>query len=175
MNIYEFKVRKSHKDYVSLSEYKDKVLLIFNSAPFCGLSHQYKGIQKLYQKYQKNGLEILDFPCNQFAYEAPMSDEKIQSYCEINFQTTFTTFFKVKVNGKKADPLFKFLREKQPKDMDKNGKNKKGFLRLFLGNKIKWNFTKFLVNKEGKVLYRFSPSVSPREIEIYIKKILDIK
>ena len=93
MNIYEFKVRKSHKDYVSLSEYKDKVLLIFNSAPFCGLSHQYKGIQKLYQKYQKNGFEILDFPCNQFAYEAPISDEKYNRIVRSIFRPHLLLFF----------------------------------------------------------------------------------
>lgn len=157
MNIYDFKVKDSKGKEVSLSEYKGKVLLIVNTATGCGLTPQYEGLENLYKEFHNEGFEILDFPCNQFLKQAPGSDEEISKFCSLNYNTTFPRFKKVDVNGKNASPLFKWLKEQ------KGG---------FFNKSIKWNFTKFLISREGKVVERFSPITSPLKLEDKIKKLL---
>ena len=150
MSIYEFKVINNKGEEISLEQYKGKVLLIVNTATGCGFTPQYKGLEDLYLKYREQGLEILDFPCNQFAHQAPGSDEEIHQFCTLRYNTTFPRFKKIEVNGDKEEPLYTFLKSQQ------KGK---------MGNNIKWNFTKFLVDKEGKVVGRFGPAVKPEKIE----------
>lgn len=157
MNIYDFTVKDATGQDVSMKEYQGKVLLIVNTATGCGLTPQYAGLQELYDTYRDQGFEILDFPCNQFANQAPGSDDEIKSFCETRFGVTFKIFHKIDVNGDNADPLFNFL------------KNEQGGM---LGSNIKWNFTKFLVNKHGQVVKRFAPTDVPEKIENDIKKLL---
>lgn len=157
MKIYDFKVLDSKGIKVSLSEYKEKVMLIVNTATRCGFTPQYQGLEDLYEKYHDRGFEILDFPCNQFGKQAPESNEEIAQFCELKYKTSFKTFAKIDVNGNNADPLFKYLK-----------KESKGFLT----NIIKWNFTKFLIDRDGKVIDRFSPITKPSEIEKYIEKMI---
>jgi glutathione peroxidase len=171
MNVYDLKVKNVNQEEVSLSTYKGKVVLIVNTATKCGLTPQYEGLEKLYQKYKKKGFEILDFPCNQFMNQAPGSDEEISSFCELNYQTTFTRFAKLNVNGKDADPLYKYL--KKAKSDDYSEKSKFSLLSLLRKKgEIKWNFTKFLVNQNGEVIYRFSPAFLPKDIEKFIEGVL---
>ncbi len=171
MNVYDLKVKNVNQEEVSLSTYKGKVVLIVNTATKCGLTPQYEGLEKLYQKYKKKGFEILDFPCNQFMNQAPGSDEEISSFCELNYQTTFTRFSKLNVNGKDADPLYKYL--KKIKSEDYSEKSKFSLLSLLRKKgEIKWNFTKFLVNQNGDVIYRFSPAFLPKDIEKFIEGVL---
>jgi glutathione peroxidase len=168
MNVYNFNVKNVDQKEVSLSEYQGKVVLIVNTATKCGLTPQYEGLEKLYQKYKARGFEILDFPCNQFMNQAPGSDQEISTFCELNYQTTFKRFSKINVNGKDADPLYQYLKKIKPEDFNVN--NKRSFLSFFRKKvEIKWNFTKFLVNKQGEVIYRFSPSFLPKDIEKYIE------
>lgn len=157
MEIYDFTVKDSKGKEVSLSEYKGKVLLIVNTATGCGFTPQYEGLEKLYKEYKNKGFEILDFPCNQFLNQAPGSDEEISNFCTLKYDTTFPRFKKIDVNGENASPLFKWLK-----------KQKRG---LF-GNAIKWNFTKFLVNRDGKVVGRYAPTTTPAKIENKIKTLL---
>lgn len=157
MNIYDFTVKDATGQDVSMKEYQGKVLLIVNTATGCGLTPQYAGLQELYDTYKDQGFEILDFPCNQFANQAPGSDDEIKSFCETRFGVTFKIFHKIDVNGDNADPLFNFL------------KNEQGGM---LGSNIKWNFAKFLVNKHGQVVKRFAPTDVPEKIENDIKKLL---
>lgn len=157
MNIYDFVVKDNAGNDVKLDIYKDKVMLIVNTATGCGFTPQYDGLQDLYEKYEKDGFVILDFPCNQFGHQAPGTDEEIKSFCQLNFGVTFPTFKKIDVNGDNEEPLYTYLKSEQ-----------KGVL----GNKIKWNFTKFLVDRNGKVLYRFAPTDKPEKIEEKIKNLL---
>lgn len=157
MNIYDYKVKAVAGNMVSMADYKGKILLIVNTAPKCGFAPQYEGLQALYEKYGKQGFELLDFPSNQFANQAPGSDQEIVNFCTNNYHTTFQTFSKIDVNGKNADPLYKYL------------KKKKGGL---LSGAIKWNFTKFLIDKDGNVVKRFAPTVEPKSIEPYIEELL---
>ena len=157
MNIYDFKVRNAKGVEVSMADYKGKVLLIVNTATGCGFTPQYEGLQKLYDKYKDLGLEILDFPCNQFGHQAPGTEEEIQEFCTLKYKTTVPLFAKIDVNGKNADPLFTYL------------KNQQGG---FLGDDIKWNFTKFLVSRDGKVIDRYAPVTKPESIEDDILKLL---
>ncbi|OYP47866.1 glutathione peroxidase [Lachnotalea glycerini] len=157
MNIYDYKVKKSNGEMQSISDYKGKVLLIVNTATGCGFTPQYEGLQKLYDKYKDQGFIVLDFPCNQFANQAPGTGEEIHEFCQLNYQVSFPQFAKIDVNGEKEDLLFTFLKSQQ-----------KGIL----SNKIKWNFTKFLVDRDGKVLERFAPATIPEKIEEKIKNIL---
>ncbi len=155
MSIYNYTVKDSKGNDVSMEEYKGKVLLIVNTATECGFTPQYKDLQDLYLKYKDQGFEILDFPCNQFAGQAPGTDEELASFCEMKYNTTFKTFAKIDVNGDNADPLFKFLKE-----------NSKGFIT----EAIKWNFTKFLIDRNGKVVKRYAPTTNPSKIEGDIEK-----
>lgn len=157
MNIYDFKVKDINDKEVSLSKFKGKVMLIVNTATHCGFTPQYEGLEKLYEKYHKDGLEILDFPCNQFANQAPESNKEIANFCAMHYKTSFQTFAKIDVNGKNADPLYNYLK-----------KQKGGLI-----SAIKWNFTKFLVDRDGNVVKRFAPSVEPEKFEDYIKNLLD--
>ncbi len=170
MSIYEFEVKRLNQQKTSLSKYDGKVLLIFNSATKCGYTKQYDAIEALYEKYNKQGLEVLDFPCNQFMNQAPESSQEIDAFCKLKFGTKFETFDKIDVNGKNADPLFKYLRAKKAVDYPKT---KSSLLDRIRGvNTIKWNFTKFLVDKQGNVVYRFGPSFTPEEMEPFIKELL---
>ncbi|MBQ6355404.1 glutathione peroxidase [Candidatus Saccharibacteria bacterium] len=158
MSIYDYKVKNRKGEDVSLADFKGKVLLIVNTATGCGFTPQYEGLEKLYEKYHDKGLEILDFPCNQFGHQAPGSDSEIHEFCTAKYKTQFDQFAKIEVNGDKADPLYDFLKEQKP------GK---------LGKAIKWNFTKFLVDKNGNVMKRYAPTVEPEKIEGEIKELLN--
>jgi len=157
MTIYDFKVRNAKGEEVSMADYKGKVLLIVNTATGCGFTPQYEGLQKLYDKYKDMGLEILDFPCNQFGHQAPGTEEEIQEFCTLKYKTTFPLFAKVEVNGKNEEPLFRYLKSQE------GG---------FLGDDIKWNFTKFLVTRDGIVVGRYAPITKPENIEGDILKFL---
>ncbi len=170
MSLYNIEVTRSDGTKELMEKYKGQVLLIVNTATKCGYTPQYEGLQTLYDAYKDQGLEILDFPCNQFLAQAPGSIKKIDEFCKINFGTQFPLFEKIKVNTKNAHPLYLYLKEHGPDEVilenDKlvpSGKPK---------NKISWNFTKFLISKDGKILYRFSPKVTPKELEPYLKKVL---
>ena len=170
--IYDFTVTDRQGNDFSLSEYRGKVLLIVNTATGCGFTPHYDSLEDMYKEMREQGLEILDFPCNQFAGQAPGSDEEIHEFCTLKFGTEFPQFKKIDVNGDNADPLFVFLSAEKPfegfgkglknaalkKFADKNNK-------LF-GEKayIKWNFTKFLIDREGKVIARFEPTVDMKEV-----------
>jgi len=157
MSIYDFSVKTRDGKEVSLNDYKGKALLIVNTATGCGFTPQYKGLQELYNKYKDKGFEILDFPCNQFANQAPGNNEEIHTFCTGRFGITFPQFAKIDVNGKNEDPLYTYLK-----------KQKGGFCT----SKIKWNFTKFLVSRDGTVLKRFAPTITPEKIDAYITKTL---
>lgn len=157
MNIYDISMKDTNGNNISLKDYKGKVVLIVNTATGCGFTPQYEGLQDLFNKYNNEGLEILDFPCNQFGNQAPGTDEEIVSFCQLNYNVTFKQFSKIDVNGKNESPLYKFLKK------EKGG---------IMGDNIKWNFTKFLVDKEGNVVKRFAPTVAPKDIEKDIKKLL---
>lgn len=179
MNVYDFSVKKQDGSEASLSEYKGKVLLIVNTATACGFTPQYDELQELYDKYKDKGLEILDFPCNQFGDQAPGNDEEIHSFCTGRFGITFPQFSKIDVNGENASPLFKWLTENTEfegfgispmtavlsgvvKKMDKDYKN---------NSKIKWNFTKFLIDRNGEIAARFEPT-DMKKLEGKIKELL---
>jgi len=158
MSIYEFKVKKGNGSEVSLDQYQGKVLLIVNVASECGYTKQYEGLQALYEKYQSQGLEILGFPCNQFGGQEPGTDAEIQNFCTGRFSVRFPILAKVDVNGDQADPLFTYLKKEAP-----------GILGTEM---IKWNFTKFLISKQGKVLDRFAPEDEPESFAKDIEKAL---
>lgn len=149
-SIYDFTVLDAKKQPVRLAEYKGQVLLIVNTATGCGFTPQYEGLESLYRKYREQGFAVLDFPCNQFAGQAPGTEAEIVSFCQLKYDVSFPQFAKIKVNGDEAEPLFKFLKAQ-----------KKGLL----GSAIKWNFTKFLVDREGNVLKRYAPTTKPADIE----------
>ncbi len=155
--LYDFSVLNQDDQETSLKNYRGKVLLIVNTATGCGLTPQYLGLQELYDRYQEQGFEVLDFPCNQFMGQAPGTAEEINAFCNLHYQTTFPRFSKIKVNGKEADPLYVWLKDQ------KSGP---------LGKRIEWNFAKFLINREGQVIERFSSKTSPQQIESTIKALL---
>ena len=157
MSIYEYKVKDAKGRNVSMANYRGKVLLIVNTAVNCGFAPQYEGLQALYEKYRDHGIEILDFPCNQFGNQAAGSMDEINAYCDRFYHTTFRRFQKVDVNGGNAIALFCYLKSEQ------GG---------MIGSDIKWNFTKFLVDRQGKVTARFGPLVKPENIEDNIKELL---
>ncbi len=150
MNVYDFTVTDNKGNVVSLKEYEGKVLLIVNTATRCGLTPQYEGLEALYEKYRDQGFEILDFPCNQFAFQAPGDAEKIDSFCRLNYGTKFPRFAKIKVNGSDADPLYVYLKEQKP-------------------GRIEWNFAKFLIDRQGNVVGRFAPTAKPNTLETAIE------
>ena len=177
MNIYDFIVRDNHGNDVSLSDYKGRVFLIVNTATKCGLTPQYEALQSVYDKYHDRGFEVLDFPCNQFLKQAPGTDEEISEFCTLNYSTKFPRFAKVDVNGKDAAPLYVWLKEQAPTDLgDDNTKAfEKKVKMLTLGNKphdIKWNFGKFMIDRNGEVVARYSPAYTPEKLEQEIEKLL---
>lgn len=157
INIYNIRAVTIDGEEITLDKYKGKTLLIVNTASYCGYTNQFKGLQSLYEQYSKYGFEILGFPCNQFGNQDPDSEEKIKGFCQINYGVSFQMFAKVDINGPNTHPLFAFLKQK------KSG---------FLSDDIKWNFTKFLVNQQGKVIKRFSPATTPEKIIKHIEKII---
>ncbi len=148
--IYDFEVEKADGTTMSMREYQGKVLLIVNTASKCGFTPQYEGLQKLYELYRDRGFEVLAFPCNQFGNQEPGSNEEIQTFCSTTYRVTFPVFAKVDVNGSNAHPLFEYLK-----------KEAKGALG---SEAIKWNFTKFLVDRDGRVVKRYAPQTSPESI-----------
>lgn len=176
--IYDYKVKDIKGNEVSMAEYKGKVLLIVNTATGCGFTPQYEGLQKLYDAYKEQGLEILDFPCNQFFDQAPGSNEEIASFCQLKYNTTFTTFGKIDVNGENTSDLYKFLKKQAPKATEDEASeglykflSEKGFDTA--GDDIKWNFTKFLIDRNGEVIARFAPTYEPEKIQEVVKTLLD--
>ncbi len=158
MSIYDFKAVSLNGEERSLSEFDGKVLLIVNTASHCGFTPQYKGLQALYDKYKSDRFEILGFPCNQFGKQEPGSEEDIAKFCELNYQVSFPMFAKIDVNGPEAHPLFQYLSNQAPG---------------ILGSKsIKWNFTKFLVDRNGQVIRRYAPNVEPGDLEQDIEPLL---
>ena len=157
-NVYDYKCQLNDGSEKLIGDYKDEVLLIVNTASQCGFTKQYKGLEDLYQSYGSKGFKVLGFPCNQFGQQEPEGDDKIAQFCELNFGVTFPLFKKIDVNGENASPLFEYL---------------KGEAKGIIGTKsIKWNFTKFLINREGKVLKRFSPTDKPESIKKDIEALL---
>ncbi|MBR3181924.1 MAG: glutathione peroxidase [Eggerthellaceae bacterium] len=173
MGVYDFKVTARDGSEVSLADYEGKVLLIVNTATGCGFTPHYDPLEAMYKEYRDQGFEILDFPCNQFADQAPGSDDEIHEFCQVKFGTEFPQFKKIDVNGEDADPLFAYLATEKPfesfgkglkvKALEKfaNANNKK------YGDKayIKWNFTKFLVDRQGNVIARFEPTVDMDDVK----------
>lgn len=157
-SIYDFTVEDITGKQVKLDKYRGKAMLIVNTASKCGFTPQYKGLEALYEKLHGKGLEILGFPCNQFGGQEPGTDTEIAQFCELNYGVTFPMFAKVDVNGGDAAPLFKYLKAEQP-----------GVLGI---EAIKWNFTKFLVDRDGKVVHRFAPKDAPEDIAGDIQKVL---
>lgn len=180
--VYDFKVTNDEGKEVSLSDYKGKVILIVNTATRCGFTPQYKELEELYQKYSQSGLEILDFPCNQFGQQAPGSIEEIHNFCTANFNIHFPQFDKIDVNGDNAHPLFTYLKSKQAFggfDLNERlGKLLDDMMRKkdpeFDKNPdIKWNFTKFLIDRQGNVIKRFEPTDKMADVEMEIAKALN--
>ncbi len=158
MDIYQFSANDLTGTPCSLDTYKGKVLLIVNTASECGFTPQYEGLQSLYNDLHPQGLEVLGFPCNQFGQQEPGSSNEIAQFCQKNYGVNFPMFEKIDVNGESAHPLYQYLKKQQ-----------KGLLGT---EKIKWNFTKFLINKKGDVIERFAPTTTPEKIKIAIKKLL---
>ena len=175
--LYDFTMQDAQGNSIHLADYQGKVLLIVNTATRCGLTPQYEELQNLYAQYAPQGLEILDFPCNQFREQAPESSEEIAQVCQMKFGTRFKIFDKIDVNGPNAAPLYVYLKAQQPED--EGGQKFKEFLLKLAslgekreGSDIKWNFTIFLVNRDGEVVKRFAPSVPPSEIADDIQALL---
>ena len=158
MNLYDLSIKAADGKETSLKPFQGKALLIVNVASKCGFTSQYDGLEKLYKKYQDRGLVVVGFPCNQFGGQEPGTDEEIQSFCRLNFGVTFPVMGKVDVNGETAHPIFQHLKKAEPG---------------FLGTEgIKWNFTKFLVSRDGQVIKRFAPQTKPEDLEAEIEKAL---
>lgn len=177
MNIYDFKVKDRKGNEVSLSEYKDKILLVVNTATGCGLTPQYEALEALYKKYADKGFVILDFPCSQFLNQAPGTDEEIHEFCTMKYNTTFPRFKKLCVNGADADPLFVWLKKELPVDEEtaeslEFEKLVKQYTPDNVDGDIKWNFCKFLIDRNGNPVKRFSPAIKPEELYADIEKLL---
>lgn len=180
MSIYDYKVKAQDGSEVSLSDYKGKVLLIVNTATGCGFTPQYEGLQDLYEAYHSEGLEILDFPCNQFGDQAPGNDDEIHSFCTGRYGITFPQFSKIDVNGENAIPLYKWLTENtkfegfgmSPMGIAMSGVLKKIDKNYKKNNSVKWNFTKFLVDRKGNIVARFEPTASMKSVTEKVKEII---
>lgn len=159
MTIYDYTAKTLMGKEKSLIDYKDKVVLIVNTASECGFTPQFEGLQELYNTFNKEGLEIIGFPCNQFNNQDPGSEEEISDFCQLNYGVTFRMFSKVDVKGEEAHPLFQYLTNQAPG---------------LLTKQIKWNFTKFLVNRNGEVINRFAPQTKPESMKDEIKKALEV-
>jgi len=181
MSIYDFGFTSLEGEKKSLSEYQGKVLLIVNTASKCGFTPQYRGLELLYETYREQGFVILGFPCDQFANQEPLEGDALASFCSLNFGVSFPMSKKIKVRGKEADPLYQYLIQEAPFTGEDPSKPETGtfikkmrnkFPKLFDGNSVKWNFTKFLIDREGKVVARFEPPVTPEEIASTIESLL---
>lgn len=181
MNIYDFTANTINGKRVSLEDYRGKVLLIVNTASKCGFTPQFEDLQKLYENYKSEGLEILGFPCNQFAEQEPGTGDDISSFCQTNYGVSFQIFEKIEVNGKFAHPLFKYLKEAAPfQGLDMNNPSnrilsamiKEKFPEFNEGNAIRWNFTKFLIDRDGNVIERFESTIEPMDMEANIKELI---
>ncbi len=179
MNIYDYAIKTREDKEVKLSDYKGKVLIIVNTATGCGFTPQYEALEKLYQTYHDKGLEILDFPCDQFGHQAPGTDDEIHAFCTSKYNTSFDQMKKIDVNGENELPLFKFLKDNSPKEIITGLKNtlamsavKKISTTCKKENDIVWNFTKFLIDKEGNIVLRYSPIEDPMKMENKIKELL---
>lgn len=157
MKLYDFKVNKLNGQEVSMEDYKGKVLLIVNTASKCGLTPQFEGLESLYKEYKDRGFEVLGFPCNQFANQEKGSSIEIHEFCQLNYGVSFTMFEKINVNGGDAHPLYKYLKSEAKGILTKD---------------IKWNFTKFLIDSNGKIVKRYAPIVEPSKIKSDIEKLL---
>jgi glutathione peroxidase len=158
VSVYQFNAKTIKGEVVSLESYKDNVLLVVNTASECGLTPQYAELQKLYDQYKDNGFYVLGFPCNQFGSQEPGSEEKISEFCSFNYGVNFPMFAKVEVNGENAHPLFQYLKAEAPGELESKA--------------IEWNFAKFLVDRNGQVVGRYAPTVSPTDISDDIEKLL---
>ena len=156
-NIYQFNFNQLDGEEISLSKFKGKAILVVNTASFCGLTYHYTGLEKLYKEYKEKGLVIIGFPCNQFGKQEPGTSEEINDFCNLNYDVTFPMSTKVDVNGKNAHPLFKYLKSE---------------LKGTLTNNVKWNFTKFLINRDGVPFKRFSSTTEPEDISSSIDEVL---
>ena len=179
MSIYDFKIKKRDGEEVSTSELKGKVLLIVNTATGCGFTPQYEGLEKLYKEYHDKGLEILDFPCNQFGSQAPGSDDEIHEFCTLKYNTSFDQYSKIDVNGENEHPLYTYIKNEVKDDIIDGLKNKMAMgavekisTSCTKEGDIKWNFTKFLVDRKGNVVARYSPTYKPEDMEEKIKELL---
>lgn len=181
MNIYNFEIEKINGKKIKLEEYKGKTLIIVNTASKCGFTPQYEDLEKIYKEYKNEDLKILGFPSNQFAEQEPGKNEEIQSFCKLNYGVSFDLFSKTEVRGPKGHELFKFLSNEAPFEgfnlNNPSGKMldlylKENFPEFLSDNEIKWNFTKFLIDKKGNIIKRFEPSDSPLDMIPYIKEIL---
>ena len=179
MNLYDLKALRRDDTVVDLRELKGKITLVVNTATGCGFTPQYEALEKLYKKYHDKGFEILDFPCNQFGHQAPGTDDEIHEFCTAKYQTTFDQLKKVDVNGDDTCEVFKYLKDNSPEEEIHGLKNKmamKGVAKISntckKENDIKWNFTKFLVDKEGKVIRRLSPIENPMLLDDTISGII---
>ncbi|WP_417621584.1 glutathione peroxidase [Parasphingorhabdus sp.] len=157
MTVTDFQVKQADGSVQDLSVHKGKVLLVVNTASKCGFTPQYEGLEKLYEEYKDKGLEILAFPCNQFGNQEPGDAEEIRNFCSLNYDVSFPLMGKIDVNGNNADPLWKYLKS------EKSG---------LLGSRIKWNFTKFLVDRDGNVVARYGPAVKPEQLKSEIEALL---
>lgn len=179
MSIYDYTVKTRKGEDFNLAELKGKVIMVVNTATGCGFTPQYKAIEELYEKYHDKGFEVLDFPCNQFGHQAPGNDEEIHEFCTAKYKTQFEQMKKIDVNGENEDPLYTYLKSAVKEEAVKGLKNKMamGMIKKISNtakeeNDIKWNFTKFLVNKDGNVVKRYSPVVKPEDIEKDILELL---
>ncbi|TKB57471.1 glutathione peroxidase [Ferrimonas aestuarii] len=156
-NIYQFSAVANNQQETSFEEFSGKVLLVVNTASACGFTPQYQGLEKLQQQFGEQGFTVLAFPCNQFGKQESGSDEEIKGFCDLNFNISFPLFAKIDVNGREEHPLYAWLKQQKPG---------------ILGRNIKWNFTKFLVDKQGQVVKRYAPTTKPEQIVDDIKKLL---
>jgi glutathione peroxidase len=156
-NVYQFNFSQLDGEEVSLSKFKGKAILVVNTASFCGLTYHYTGLEKLYQEYKEKGLVIIGFPCNQFGKQEPGTSEEINDFCNLNYDVTFPMSTKVDVNGKNAHPLFRYLKNE---------------LKGTLTNNVKWNFTKFLIDRDGVPFKRFGSTIEPEDISSSINEVL---
>lgn len=179
MGIYNLKVKTREGNDFDLSTLKGKVSLVVNTATGCGFTPQYEAIEKLYEKYRDKGFEVLDFPCDQFGHQAPSTDEEIHTFCTAKYKTQFDQFAKIEVNGDNESPVYTILKKQQPDEKPEGAKNKMAMRMVKKISKtctkegdIVWNFTKFLVDKDGNAIKRYDPTFDPAKIEKDLIKIL---
>lgn len=180
MSIYDYKVKNRKNEDVNLKDYKGKVLIIVNTATGCGFTPQYAGLEELYKKYHDKGLEILDFPCDQFGHQAPGTDDEIHEFCTSKYNTTFEQMKKIEVNGENKEPLYEYLENNSPKEILTGLKNKMAMTAVKKisttykkETDISWNFTKFIIDKEGNIKERYAPTEEPSKMENTIKELLE--